>query len=82
MRRERLRVRLRCTRRCSDSHTLPVPMMNKLRGFFQRLFCRHQSAAFMRNIHGDEINLCGGKRSVWRCTACGVITLRDELHQA
>jgi hypothetical protein len=32
-----------------------------------------------RNIHGDEINHCGGKRSVWVCVRCDKREWRDEL---
>lgn len=46
----------------------------------RRLFCRHRDVRFVRNIHGDEINHSGGKRSVWRCQACGAAVRRDQLH--
>ncbi len=36
---------------------------------FKRLFCKHEYE-FVRNIHGDEINWCGGYRSLWRCKKC------------
>ena len=48
--------------------------------FLRSLFCRH-GYAWRRNIHGDEIIACGFKRSVWRCTKCGAIQWRGELHQ-
>ena len=44
----------------------------------RRLFCRHEYK-FVRNIYGDEINLWGGKRSVWRCHKCGKVTGGDLL---
>ncbi len=25
---------------------------------------------FVRNIYGDEINVCGGARSIYRCSGC------------
>lgn len=37
---------------------------------FQRLRCRHAELRFVRNLYGYEINLSGGKRSVWECRAC------------
>jgi len=45
-----------------------------------RLFCKHEKQRWIRNIHGDEINLCGGKRSVWRCEKCGNILWHDKLY--
>jgi len=47
--------------------------------FFKRLFCDHK-LEHVRNIHGDEINFRGSKRSVWRCSTCGSVKLRDNLH--
>ena len=32
-----------------------------------------------RNIYGDEINVAGGNRSVWRCARCGHYKLRPYL---
>ena len=37
--------------------------------FLQRLFCQHYFA-HMRNIYGDEINMAGGNRSIWKCAKC------------
>lgn len=48
--------------------------------FLRRLFCRHREFDFVRNIYGDEINHCGGKRSVWRCRGCGSAVLHADLH--
>lgn len=41
-----------------------------MKDFFKRLLCRHDHSEFVRNIHGDEINVYDGKRSIWRCTKC------------
>ena len=42
------------------------------------MFCKHldKPLEFVRNITGDEINLAGGKRSVWRCPDCGKLQVR------
>ena len=46
--------------------------------FVRRLFCKH-ALAWVRNIHGDEINLTGC-RTVWICEKCGkVIYDRDYI---
>ena len=47
--------------------------------WLKRFFCAHHYE-WMRNIYGDEINLSGGKRSLWGCTACGKVQARDDLH--
>ena len=47
--------------------------------FIKRLCCEHEYE-FIRNIHGDEINWCGGHRSIWRCKKCGKRQYRDELN--
>ena len=44
--------------------------MNWLRKFIQNFGCDHEYK-FVRNIYGDEINQCGGYRSLWRCVKCG-----------
>lgn len=45
-----------------------------------RTSCSHAAGfEFVRNIYGDEINMLGGKRSVWRCSKCGNVQYRDEL---
>lgn len=46
----------------------------------RRLVCRHRDVHFVRNVYGDEIAHLGGKRSVWRCQACGAIVYRADLH--
>lgn len=38
--------------------------------WIKRLFCAHRYE-WLRNIYGDEINLSGGARSLWRCAECG-----------
>lgn len=43
------------------------------------VFCVH-NLRWLRNIHGDEINHAGGKRSVWRCRKCSGIKLQGRLH--
>ena len=37
--------------------------------WIKRLFCKHQFV-FVRNIYGDEINKCGGHRTLWKCYKC------------
>ena len=44
----------------------------------KRLFCEHKYE-FVRNIYGDEINACGGYRSIWKCKKCGKIEYRKNL---
>jgi hypothetical protein len=46
--------------------------------YIKRLRCHHQMQ-WVRNIHGDEINWCSGRRSVWECTHCPKQELRSEL---
>jgi len=40
--------------------------------WIKRVFCAHRYE-WMRNIYGDEINMSGGKRSLWRCAECGKV---------
>jgi hypothetical protein len=47
--------------------------------FIKRLFCKHEFE-FVRNIHADEINWCGGHRSIWKCKKCGCIEYQDHLY--
>jgi len=49
--------------------------------WLKRLLCRHEFV-FGRNLYGDEIIHWGWKRSIWRCSKCGKIVARDELHDA
>lgn len=44
----------------------------------KRLFCKHEFE-WQRNIYGDEIHYCGGKRSIWKCKKCGKIQYRGKL---
>lgn len=54
-------------------------MVSGLFGQLRHLFCaRGTPATFVRNIHGDEVFECGGKRSIWRCSECDAMLLRDE----
>lgn len=48
-------------------------------GMIKRLACKHEWE-FVRNIYGDEINLYGGRRSVWRCGRCGKAKLSKSLY--
>lgn len=47
--------------------------------FLQQLFCKHHFR-WVRNIHGDEINFCGGKRSVWICLTGHKVQLRENRY--
>lgn len=44
--------------------------MIKIFNWFKRFWCEHEYE-FVRNIYGDEINECGGYRSLWKCNKCG-----------
>ena len=46
--------------------------------WIKSLFCEHEYE-FVRNIYGDEINACGGYRSIWKCKKCGKIEYRKNL---
>lgn len=50
-------------------------------GALKRLACRHPAPAFVRNVHGDEINALDGRRSVWRCEECGATLYGRHLHR-
>lgn len=54
---------------------LNYPVFRLLR----RLFCRHRSVTFVRNIYGAEIEFSGGMRSRWKCDRCGAVKWRREL---
>lgn len=43
-----------------------------------RLFCTHDYQ-FQRNIHGDEINIRNGKRSLWKCLKCSSLHYSNSL---
>lgn len=55
--------------------------MGKLIAMCRKFFCDHKGWAevFVRNIYGDEINRMNGKRSMWVCSHCGEVILRDYL---
>lgn len=42
--------------------------------------CKHDYE-FVRNIYGDEINSCGGCRSIWKCKKCGKYFYNKELQE-
>jgi hypothetical protein len=48
-----------------------------------KLFCKHEYE-FVRNIHGDEINLVSPinatYRSIWRCKKCGKLKYMYNLY--
>jgi hypothetical protein len=46
-----------------------------------RAFCKHSNATWWRNIYGDEVNACGGNRSMWHCPDCHDFVYRRELHR-
>lgn len=52
--------------------------MNWIKNLFKR--CEHEYE-FVRNIYGDEINHCGGYRSLWRCKKCGRLQWREQLYK-
>lgn len=54
--------------------------MRWLANYIQKMFCSHWYR-FERNIYGDEINACGGKRSLYRCCRCGKGMLEDTLYR-
>ncbi|MCK9198174.1 MAG: hypothetical protein M0P49_01060 [Bacilli bacterium] len=39
--------------------------------FIEQLFCKHLNCSMVRQIHGDEINHLGGKRTIMKCNKCG-----------
>jgi len=51
---------------------------NIIMNWIKSLFCKHEYE-FVRNIYGDQINYCNGKRSIWKCKKCGNIEYRDKL---
>ena len=44
--------------------------MNWFKKIIQNFVCDHEYI-FVCNIYGDEINQCGGYRSLWKCVKCG-----------
>lgn len=53
-------------------------MWGLMKRVWKRLRCKHQFMHW-RNIYGDEILECGGRRSVWRCDHCKLYLYRDKL---
>lgn len=45
--------------------------------WLKQLRCKHQFE-FVYNLHGDVINLHGGKRSAWHCPQCAKTLYRDN----
>lgn len=54
--------------------------MKKLFNLLSMLFCSHRHIEFVRNIHGDEINERGGKRSLWNCLNCKTSVAKGYLY--
>lgn len=54
--------------------------MKKLFNFLHTLICSHKHVAFIRNLHGDEINQRNGKRSLWRCLDCDSEVAKSSLY--
>jgi len=46
--------------------------------FIKSWFCKHEYK-HIRNIYGDQINYCGGHRSLWECKKCHKLQYRDYL---
>jgi hypothetical protein len=57
---------------------MPIGGKSILMNILKRLFCKHEFE-WQHNIYGDEINYCGGKRSIWKCKKCGKTQYRDKL---
>jgi hypothetical protein len=51
-----------------------------MKKLFKRIFCKHRSGYFVRNIYGDEINLTG-ERSIWKCLGCGKYLYSGQLNE-
>jgi hypothetical protein len=51
-----------------------------IKELIKQLFCKHEYY-FARNIYGDEINYCGGYRSLWRCKKCNKLQWRESLYK-
>lgn len=54
-------------------------MIAAIKLLWKQWSCKHEPK-FVRNIHGDQIELYGYNRSLWRCSKCGFELLRPELH--
>lgn len=50
-----------------------------IKKLIQNVGCEHEYE-FVRNIYGDEINDHNRMRSEWRCTKCGHVQYREDLH--
>ena len=46
--------------------------------FIKSWFCKHEYK-HIRNIYGNQINYCGGHRSLWECKKCHKLQYRDYL---
>ena len=51
--------------------------------WLQRFWCHHRRRdtywRFIRNVHGGEVDLAGGCRSIWRCKLCGATGYGDRV---
>ena len=54
--------------------------MKCVKRLFRLKKCEHDWK-FVRNIYGDEINHCGGYRSLWECRKCGRLQWREQLYK-
>ena len=54
--------------------------MNWFKKFFKKYWGDHDWE-FDSNIYGDQINACGGYRSIWKCKKCGKIEYRRYLQE-
>lgn len=57
--------------------------MNWFKKFISKFVCGYIWAheyVFVRNIYGDEINQCGGYRSLWKCSKCGKYRYSKSLY--
>ena len=54
--------------------------MKWVKKLFRLKKCEHDWK-FVRNIYVDEINHCGGYRSLWECRKCGRLQWRVSLYQ-
>jgi hypothetical protein len=52
--------------------------MRAILAWILRRLCDHDTLLWVRNIYGDEINACGGKRSIWRCWHCGAVVYGND----
>lgn len=59
---------------------MKVIIIRILKYFWCKLFHKNTHRTWIYNIYGDEINLCGGKRSAWACLNCGSMHYHEYLH--